>query len=91
MKIYRLEKEDGGGPFFTRDGYHRLDYRIKSNNNYLYGCSSILELNKWFFSRFSLEELNEEDYFLKIYDIPDQDIIIQNGEYCFPKTYLPIN
>lgn len=81
--------DDGGGPFFTRDGYHRLDNRVKSHNIYLYGCKSIQELNEWFLSRFPAEELDE--CHLKIYDVPEEEIIIQNNEYCFPKTYTPIN
>ena len=74
MIIYRMEKSDGGGPFFTRDGHHRLDYNVKSNNNYLYGCKTLQELNEWFLSKFS--EYDLDDCHLKIYDIPEEEIII---------------
>ena len=50
----------------------------------------IIELNQWFLSKFTEDQLL--DCYIKIYDIPDKDVIKkENAEYCFPKTYLPIN
>lgn len=90
MLVYRFEKKDGGGPFFTREGFHRLDHNVKSNHDYLYCCKSIKDLNNWFFSQFSQDQLS--DCILKIYDIPDKDIKqINDIEYIFPKKYKPIN
>ena len=48
MIIYRYEKEDGGGPFFTSDGHSRTHSDIYFNDDVLCGAESIDDLNKWF-------------------------------------------
>lgn len=51
MIIYRYEKEDGGGPFFTFDGHSRTHSDIYFNDDILCGAESIADLNKWFIER----------------------------------------
>ena len=48
--FYRYEKEDGGGPFFTRDGVNRQTGDI-CNDDTLNGCLSVEDLNNWFNKR----------------------------------------
>jgi len=51
MIIYRYEKEDGGGPYFTPDGRSRTHPDIYFNDDILCGAESIDNLNKWFIER----------------------------------------
>lgn len=51
MIIYRYEKEDGGGPYFTPDGRSRTHSDIYFNDDILCGAESIDNLNKWFIER----------------------------------------
>ena len=51
MIIYRYEKEDGGGPYFTPDGRSRTHSDIYFNDDILCGAESIDDLNKWFVER----------------------------------------
>jgi len=51
MIIYRYEKEDGGGPYFTPDGHSRTYTDIYFNDDILCGAESIDNLNKWFIER----------------------------------------
>lgn len=51
MIIYRYEKEDGGGPFFTPNGHSRTYPDIYFNDDILCGAESIDNLNKWFIER----------------------------------------
>ena len=48
--FYRYEKEDGGGPFFTRDGVNRQTGYI-CNDDTLNGCLSVEKLDDWFNKR----------------------------------------
>ena len=48
--FYRYEREDGGGPFFTRDGVNRQTGNI-CNDDTLNGCLSIEKLDDWFNKR----------------------------------------
>ncbi len=43
MRIYRYEKPDGGGPWFTREGIQRDNRPMpeKFSDNILYGCTSL--------------------------------------------------
>lgn len=45
--IWRLERKDGGGPWFTREGKTR-DGKIKFSDKEIYGCRSLRELIKYF-------------------------------------------
>ena len=91
MKIYRLENYDGGGPFVTRDGYIRVNPKIKFNNDYIFGFISLEALNEWFKkNQLPIEQLNNLK--LKIYEVSENDIKFLDNEECtFPKTYTPIN
>lgn len=51
MIIYRYEKEDGGGPYFTPDGRSRAHSDIYFNDDILCGAETIDNLNKWFIER----------------------------------------
>lgn len=51
MIIYRYEKEDGGGPYFTPNGCSRTHPDIYFNDDILCGAESINNLNKWFIER----------------------------------------
>lgn len=50
MIFYRFEKNDGGGPFFSRDGTNRTTGE-KDNSDTLDGCFSVEDLKKWFCDR----------------------------------------
>lgn len=63
MTIYRYELPDGGGPFCTKDGRKRDDPSIWFNDDTLYGCKSIEELNLWFDKR----NINYSNYILTKY------------------------
>ena len=45
--IWRLERKDGGGPWFTREGKTR-DGKIEFSDKGIYGCRSLWELIKYF-------------------------------------------
>ena len=63
-----------------------LDAKIV-DDGYKYGCNSKQQLD--FF--FSGQERIIQNCLLKIYDIPDEEVIILKGEVKFPKHYSPIN
>lgn len=76
IKVYRYEREDGGGPWFTRQGICRFDpeYSIKNPANTLYGCISLEYLEKYF----SKELGANENCTIKEYTIPEENIV----KYC---------
>lgn len=45
--IWRLERKDGGGPWFTREGKTR-DGKIEFKDKGIYGCRSLRELVRYF-------------------------------------------
>ena len=45
--IWRLERKDGGGPWFTREGKTR-DGKIEFSDKGIYGCRSLRKLIKYF-------------------------------------------
>ena len=47
MIFYRYEKPDGGGPYFTKDGFDRV-FNHKSNDDTLSGALTIPFLKLWF-------------------------------------------
>ena len=83
MIIYRYEKEDGGGPFCTKDGYLRTNKDVYFDDDTLYGCISIDSLNKWFKNYKDLIK----DCYIVAYSIPDKECIIRGREVIFPKKY----
>ena len=65
MTVYRVECEDGGGPFYHLDGTPRQEgLPIFKNNLELYGADSIENLKKLI----SNYGLNFDDYILKKYE-----------------------
>lgn len=45
--IWRLERKDGGGPWFRRDGKTR-DGKVEFNDKGIYGCRNLRELVRYF-------------------------------------------
>lgn len=85
MKIYRYEKEDGGGPFCYPNGSLREKPSSQMDNHYIYGCSSLAQLTEYF----SGQEYLLEGCELKIYNIPDELVIVSKREVRFPKIFNP--
>jgi len=79
MTFYRYEIEDGGGPFFTKDGVLRTDPSIISSDNTLSVCASEADLHKWFDARgISTEGLIVSKYNGDIIHVYDSgEILIQ--------------
>ena len=75
MIIYRYEKEDGGGPYFTLDGHSRTHLSIHFNDDTLYGAESIDSLKKWFIERNATEL------------IQDCKIVKYKGELIYKSPY----
>lgn len=86
MKIYRYEKEDGGGPYFTRDGILRSNPNIIMNDNTLFGCQS-LELLLNYFEKEPKEILTGCK--IAVYIIPDNEVQIEKRQVVFSKNYTP--
>ena len=63
MIFYRYEKPDGGGPYFTKDGFDRV-FNHKSNDDTLSGALTIPLLKLWFEGK---EEILK-DCIIVIYD-----------------------
>lgn len=82
MKVYRYEKPDGGGPFFTFYGINRFTHQ-RDDDNFLSGCLSIEDLKKYFLFQ---EDILEECV-LQEYDIPDEEIEYGASHVYFPKKY----
>lgn len=84
MNIHRYEMDDGGGPFCKLDGTVRNNTKIKFNDNYCDGCSSLKELYEYF--------SNKKEYIknckIKKYIIPDDESIIRKKCISFPKKYV---
>ena len=88
MLIYRYEREDGGGPFCTIEGRMRNDLDAKIvDDGFKYGCISKRQLDIFF----SGQEQIIKNCYLKIYDIPEEEIVFLHNEVKFPKHYSPIN
>jgi hypothetical protein len=67
MIIYRIEKEDGGGPFYYRDGRPRDSSMPDFSNgdiNILYGADSLENL-KHIINNYNL---NINDFIIKTYE-----------------------
>lgn len=87
MKIYRYEKSDGGGPWCTLDGKLRSHpNEPQMNDPYVYGCLS-LEALKEYFDKYTDANILAECT-LKVYDIPENEIIISARQVLFPKIYV---
>lgn len=84
MKIYRYEHQDGGGPYCDFRGYPRdMNVNFPIDTSYLYGCLSIDKLNKYFENHQDLIK----DCKIYVYDIPDDDVKINEYQVQFPKKY----
>lgn len=95
MRVYRFEKPDGGGPWFTKDGILRNPNVLPVGTGFtdpvLYGCASLEELFSYF--REPAHKVNLTDCEVRVYEVPEQDIIHispRTGQIVFPKTYKPI-
>lgn len=87
MKVYRYEKDDGGGPWCTLDGKLRSHPdEVQMNDPYVYGCLS-LETLKEYFDKYTDTNILTECT-LKIYDIPENEVIICTHQVLFPKSYI---
>ena len=88
MKVYRYEKDDGGGPWFTLSGKMRPKVGPEDippiDEPYVYGCSSIEELEKYFINYKNI--LN--DCKIVEYEIPINEVIVQARQILFPKKYI---
>lgn len=89
MLVYRYEQNDGGGPFCTKEGILRSNPNIKFNDNFLSGCVSLKLLNDYW-SKQKNNILYLKNCQLKIYDIPEKDIINTRTHILFPNTYKPV-
>ena len=86
MKIYRYEKADGGGPWFTLDGVGRFNEDVFMKDDVLYGCGSREELDKYFAEPAHRVDLS--DCRLLCYIVPEEECrILRSGEIEFPKKY----
>lgn len=87
MKVYRYEKDDGGGPWCTLDGKLRSHPdEVQMNDPYVYGCLS-LETLKEYFDKYTDTNILTECT-LKIYDIPENEVITCTHQVLFPKSYI---
>lgn len=78
MKIYRYEYPGGGGPFVKSDGTLHFGSKMKIKPlvpGTIYGCSSLEKLKQYF----ETQEWVLENCFLKIYDVPQNNIIYQTA------------
>ncbi len=89
MLVYRYEAEDGGGPWFYKDGTirHPLPHEhlyLDKQEKYLYACDSLKSL----FDYFSKQNVNVNNCILQTYNIPQRYIInMGNGQVKFLKKY----
>ncbi len=74
MRVYRYERPDGGGPWFTRDGVQRNDRPMpkKFSDNILYGCTSLDSLFAYF--RDPVHNVDLGDCTVRVYEVPEHDI-----------------
>lgn len=80
MKIYRYEKEDGGGPFCTKEGILRTSPDVIFKDKILYGCISLNSLHEYF------KDMQEiiQDCSVKTYEVDIKDILkINDREIIF--------
>lgn len=84
MKVYRYEMPDGGGPFFTLDGVQRRTGVQLPSSDYIFGCSSEEELDKYFNG---VKDIPAECGVV-VRDIPDEMIILVGDQIMFPKQII---
>ena len=75
---------DGGGPFYTFDGVHRLSGIPMPPSDYLSGCGSKEDLEEYF------RKVNNIPDGCKIVEreIPDEYVKISMHELLFPKKFV---
>ena len=83
MKVYRLDHEDGGGPFMTADGYSRTG-GFHLDDGYLSCCLSLESLQNWFREH---DDVDLSKCEVHIYEVPWEDIIKGTTHFYFPKKY----
>ena len=83
MIVYRYEKSDKGGVFFTLNGINR-NSNVCFNDNWISCCESEELLKQWFSER----NIDTSDCHIVIYDIPKEVIKKTRTHLIFPKEYL---
>jgi len=87
MIVYRFEAEDGGGPWFHKNGDVRFplpdEHLYLDTDDYLYGCSSLEALYNYFFQ----QKISTQNCVVKTYEVPKEEIIFLNKQVKFPKKY----
>ena len=83
MIVYRYEKSDKGGVFFTLNGINRKN-NIYFDDNWISCCESEKLLKQWFLER----NIDVSDCHIVIYDIPKEAIRKTRTHLIFPKEYL---
>lgn len=86
MLIYRYETEDGGGPWFYKNGdiRHPLpEHLYIDTDDYLYGCTSLDELFDYFYQ----QNISLNNCKLKTYEVPKEEVRFLNNQVKFPKKY----
>ena len=84
MIVYRYEMPDGGGPFFTLDGVQRRTGVQLPSSDYVFGCSSEEDLNKYFNG---VKDIPTECKVV-VRDIPDEMVAIIGNQVMFPKQIV---
>ena len=83
MIVYRYEKPDKGGVFFTLDGINRLT-NVQIFDNWISGCESVESLMQWFSER----NINTDDCIIVSYNVPKEAIKYTKTHLVFPKKYI---
>lgn len=90
MLIYRYEKEDGGGPFFYKDGTERAVVKdgtpLILRQDMLYGCLSLNSLNLYWKDN----EKYIQNCYLTIYDVPEEEIFLEKMKQYFQVIILQL-
>lgn len=90
MLVYRYENDDGGGPWFYKNGLVRYplpDHLYLDTDDYLYGCDSLKSLIEYF----SQQKININNCTIKTYEVPKEEIIFLNNQIKFPKKYAGVD
>lgn len=83
MIVYRYEKLDKGGVFFTLNGINRIS-RDCFIDNWISCCESKELLQKWFSDR----NIDVSDCYIVTYDIPKELIKHTKTHLIFPKECI---
>ena len=83
MIVYRYEKSDTGGVFFTLNGINRNN-NMYFDDNWISCCESKESLINWFLEK----DIDVSDCHIVTYDIPKEVIRKTRTHLIFPKEYL---